>query len=292
MKNFNTGFTVNNNEKGKKWALIGLIAVLALIVISSCFVVVPAGHTGVVVTLGKVNSDILSEGFHFKLPFVQDVVCISNKIQVQEVSADAVSKDLQQVLSSIAVNYRVALDQSAKIYQNVGDKYSEIILLPAIQESMKAVTAQYTAEELITKRSQIGEEVKAGLEHKVEEYGIKIEKFNIVNFSFSKEFNAAIEAKQVAEQNLTKTKTEQEQALVIAEAEAKKKVIAAEAEAKAILEKANADAEANRVISESIDDNLLNYLKIEKWDGKLPLVQGSDGNIIDLASLKEVKEAE
>ena len=293
MKNFNTNsFNTAANEKKKKWILIGVIAVLALIVLTSCFVVVPAGHTGVIVTLGKVNSNVLPEGFHFKMPFVQEVVNISNKIQVQEVSAEAVSKDLQQVSSSIAVNYRVALDQSAKIYQNVGDKYSEIILLPAIQESMKAVTAQYTAEELITKRSQIGDEVKTGLEHKVEEYGIKIEKFNIVNFSFSKEFTAAIEAKQVAEQNLTKTKTEQEQALVIADAEAKKKVIAAEAEAKAILEKANANAEANRVISESIDENLLNYLKIDKWDGKLPLVQGSDSNIIDLASLKEAKEAE
>ena len=112
-----------------------------------------------------------------------------------------------------------------------------------------------------------------------------IEDFNIINFAFSAEFNEAIEAKQVAEQNLIKTQTEQQQALVIAEAEAKKKVIAAEAEATATLKEAEANAEANRIIAESIGEHLLQYLEIEKWDGKLPLVQGADGSMIDISAL-------
>lgn len=272
-------------SKLKKFIPAIVIVVLLALVALASFEIVPAGHTGVVVTLGKVNENVLQEGFHFKIPFVQDVINISNKIQKEEVAADAVSKDLQQISSSIAVNFRVGLSSSAQIYKNVGDRYSEIILLPAVQESMKAISAKYTAEELITQRSQIANEIKETLDGKVKGYGIVVEDFNIVNFTFSDEFNAAIEAKQVAEQNLIKTQTEQEQALVIAKAEAEKKVIAADAEAKAILAEANANAEANRVIAESIGEKLLEYLKIEKWNGELPLVQGADGTIIDLGTL-------
>ncbi|MBE6590826.1 MAG: prohibitin family protein [Ruminococcaceae bacterium] len=279
--------TYASSSKLKKFIpLIVLVVVLAIVAID-CFVVVPAGHTGVVVNLGEVRENVLQEGFHFKVPFIQEVINISNKIQKEEVVADAVSKDLQQISSSIAVNYRVGLSSSAQIYKNVGYDYAEIILLPAVQESMKAISAKYTAEELITMRSQIGTEIKTTLDEKVKGYGIVIEDFNIVNFAFSEEFNAAIEAKQVAEQNLIKTKTEQEQAIVIAEAEAQKKVIAAEAEATAILAEAEANAKANKVIAESIQNSLLEYLKLDKWDGKLPLVQGADGTIIDLGSLLE-----
>ncbi len=281
-----------NPSKMKKFIPAIVIVVLVALVALGSFVIVPAGHTGVIVTLGKVNENVLQEGFHFKIPFVQDVINISNKIQKEEVAADAVSKDLQQISSSIAVNFRVGLSSSAQIYKNVGDRYSEIILLPAVQESMKAISAKYTAEELITQRSQIAGEIKETLDGKVKGYGIVVEDFNIVNFTFSDEFNAAIEAKQVAEQNLIKTQTEQEQALVIANAEAQKKVIAADAEAKAILAEANANAEANRVIAESIGEKLLEYLKIEKWDGELPLVQGADGTIIDLGSLLDESATE
>lgn len=226
-------------------------------------------------TLGKVSDNVMQEGLHFKVPFVQNVAIISNKIQKQEVQANAVSKDLQTVESEIAVNYRVGLDSSANIYKNIGERYEEIVLLPAVQESMKSVSAKYTAEELITLRAQVGEEIKSSLEEKVSEYGIVIEKFSIVNFDFSEEFNEAIEAKQVAEQNLIKTKTEQEQAIVIAEAEAQKKLIAAQAEADAITAKAQAQADANKLLAESLNDNVVEYEKIQKWDGKLPTVTGS-----------------
>ena len=129
---------------------------------------------------------------------------------------------------------------------------------------MKSVTAKYTAEELITMRAQVGQEIKETLEEKVNDYGIIIDKFNIVNFDFSEEFNLAIEAKQVAEQNLLKTKTEQEQAIVIANAEAEKKIIAAEAEAESTMKRATAQAEANRMLNESLNNNIIEYEKIQK----------------------------
>ncbi|MBR2405565.1 MAG: prohibitin family protein [Clostridia bacterium] len=262
--------------KAKKIAMWCGIALVAIIVLSSAFVVVPAGSSGVVVTLGKVSNTPFAEGLHLKAPFIQTVEIMSNKIQKIEVEAPAVSEDLQSISSSIAVNFRVGSQSAAYIYQNIGQDYQNIMLLPAVQESMKSVTAKYTAEELITARAQVGQEVKTTLEEKVSSYGIVIEKFNIVDFEFSAEFDAAIEAKQVAEQNLIKTKTEQEQAIVIAEAEAKKQVIAAEAEAEAILKKAEAQAEANRKVAASLNDELIEYSKVEKWNGELPVATGGN----------------
>ncbi len=260
-------------RRAMRWAVP---AVLVLAVLGSAFVVVPAGSSGVVVTLGKVSDKPLKEGLHMKLPLLQTVEVVSNKIQKIEVDAPAVSKDLQSISSNIAVNFRVGSQSASFIYQNIGRDYQTIMLLPAVQESMKSVTAKYTAEELITERAQVSQEVKTTLEDKVNSYGMVIEKFNIVNFEFSEEFNNAIEAKQVAEQNLIKTKTEQEQALVIAEAEAKKQVIAAEAEAEAILKKAEAQAEANRKVADSLNDKLIEYAKVEKWDGELPVATGGN----------------
>lgn len=265
---------------------IAVLAVAAIVLVSSCCVVVPAGHSGVVMTLGKVSDQVLAEGFHFKAPFVQQVEMISNKIQKKEVAANAVSKDLQTVNSNVAVNFRVSNASSASVFQNIGRGYEDVVLLPAVQESMKSVSAKYTAEELITKREAVSEETKDTLKSKVQEYGIIIEKFNIVNFDFTDEFNAAIEAKQVAEQNLLKTKTEQEQALVIARTEAEKKVLTAQAEADAIKVKAQAQAEANRQLSASLNATLVEYQKVQKWDGKLPTATGGSA-ILDTRDLTE-----
>ncbi len=271
-------FVVNENGKFpvKKVLLIAVIAVVALVIVASAFTVVPAGSTGVVVTLGKVSDAPLQEGLHLKIPFVQSVEIISNKIQKVEVDAPAVSQDLQSISSSIAVNFRVGNNSSSYIYKNIGRDYQSVVLLPAIQESMKSVTAKYTAEELITERAVVGQEVQKVLADKVSGYGVVIEKFNIVNFEFSAEFDQAIEAKQVAEQNLIKTKTEQEQAIVIAEAEAKQKLIAAEAEAPAILKKAEAQAKANELIAKSLSDEMIEYAKVEKWNGELPVATGGN----------------
>lgn len=268
-------------QKAKSISIILAVILAAAFIALNAATIVPAGHTGVVVTLGQVSQNSLSEGFHFKAPFVQHVQSISNKIQVYETPASAVSKDLQTVSSTIAVNYRLASNMSAQMYQNVGLDYQTVLITPVVQECMKAATAKYTAEELITKRTAVGDEVKTELDNKLNDYGIYIEKFNIVNFDFSAEFNAAIEAKQVAEQNLIKTQTEQKQQIVIAEAEAKKKVIAANAEAEAIRAKAEAQADANKKIEESLSDKVLMYNQIEKWDGVMPKVtSGGNGNLM------------
>ena len=275
---------IKNGRKSKAPLIvtIAVVAVLLGIAILASIKIVPAGCTGVVTTFGEVSDTSLTEGLHFVIPFAQKVEIISNKIQIYEATADAVSNDMQAVNTKIAVNYRIRSEASANIYRDIGVDYKDVILMPTVQEGMKSVCAKYNAEQLITKRASVADEIKTELEAKVAGYGIEIEKFNIVNLDFSKEFNEAIEAKQVAEQNYLKTKTEQNQAIVVAEAEAKKKVIAAEADAKAIKARADAQADANKTIAASLSPTLIQYQTIERWNGVLPKVASSANPLISL----------
>ncbi len=281
MNNFDDIRTGNlkppKNSLGKIVTIFIVFAIVIFLLLGA-FTIVPAGNTGVILTLGKVSNTSFSEGFHLKIPFIQTVENMSNKIQVYETPATAVSKDLQSVNSNVAVNYRLVSDKSDDMYKNVGTEYQTVLIAPVVQECMKAATAKYTAEQLITDRQAVGDEVKLSLDEKLNTYGIYIEKFNIVNFDFSEEFNNAIEAKQVAEQNLLKTETEQKQAITVAEAQAKQKVIAAEANADAILAEAEAQAEANRLLEASLSDKVIAYEQIDKWDGVMPKVVSGDSN--------------
>ena len=250
--------------------LVGLIllVIFAVIFFGSCFVVIPAGHTGVALTFGKVEDTVLQEGLHFKVPFVQKIVVVDNRIVKLDVNTEAFSKDLQTITTVVAVNYHVGKENSQTLYKNVGMGFEEVLITPAVNEVLKAVTAKYTDE---------------GLNEKMNAYGIFINELNIINWDFSEEYINAVEAKQVAEQNLIKTRTEQEQALVIANTEAQKRVIAAEAEANEIKVLAQANAESNRIITESISELLIKYQTVSKWDGKLPTVMsGSDNMLIDI----------
>lgn len=280
--------SVKRNFKGVKWAVIGIAV---LIIAGSSLTIVPAGNTGVVLTLGKVSETSFQEGAHFKIPFVQAVENMSNKIQVYETPASAVSKDLQTVSSTLAVNYRLVSDKSDDMYKNVGLEYQTILITPVVQECFKSATANYTAEQLITERQTVADDVKEALEAKLNDYGIYIEKFNIVNFDFSEEFNNAIEAKQVAEQNLLKTKTEQEQAIVVANAEAEKKVISAKADAEAIMAQAQAQADANELLEKSLTPKVIAYEQIQKWNGVMPKVTGSDNGMLVNIDLDDIESS-
>ncbi len=256
----------------KKIIIFGVIALLAIILIASTFTVVGAGNTGVVVTLGAVSDNVLSEGLHLRIPFAQQIVQINNRTQKIETDGSASSKDLQVITYLVAVNYRVDHSSSASLFKNIGKNYESVIITPAIQESIKAVTAQYTAEELITRRQEVSTQIKDALSEKIGEYGISVEIFNIINFDFSDEFNAAVEAKQTAQQNALKA----EQDLARIEIEAKQKVTQAEAEAESIKLIQNA-------LTASPD--YVEYIKWSKWDGKLPTVMGDGDYILDIDSI-------
>ncbi len=265
--------------------LVGLILVVvfAVIFLSSSFVVIPAGHTGVALTFGKVEDNVLQEGLHFKVPFVQKIVVVDNRIVKLDVNTEAFSKDLQTITTVVAVNYHVGKESSQTVYKNVGMGFEDVLITPAVNEVLKAVTAKYTAVELVSSRAEVSMLLDEGLNEKLNNYGIFINELNIINWDFSEEYINAVEAKQVAEQNLIKTRTEQEQALVIANTEAQKRVIAAEAEANEIKVLAEANAESNRILTESISELLIKYQTVAKWDGKLPTVMaGSDNMLIDI----------
>ena len=266
-----------------KLILTIFVVILAVIFLGSSFVVIPAGHTGVALTFGKVEDVVLQEGLHFKVPFVQKIVVVDNRIVKLDVNTEAFSKDLQTITTVVAVNYHVGKENSQTLYKNVGMGFEEVLITPAVNEVLKAVTAKYTAVELVSSRAEVSMLLDEGLNEKMNAYGIFINELNIINWDFSEEYINAVEAKQVAEQNLIKTRTEQEQALVIANTEAQKRVIAAEAEANEIKGLAEANAESNRIITESISDILIKYQTVAKWDGKLPTVMaGSDNMLIDI----------
>ena len=262
--------------------LVGLILVVILLVVfvSASYVVIPAGHTGVALTFGKVEDTVLQEGLHFKVPFVQKIAVMDNRIVKLDVNTEAFSKDLQTITTVVAVNYHVGKENSQTVYKNVGLNFEEVLITPAVNEVLKAVTAKYTAVELVSSRAEVSMLLDDGLNEKLNSYGIFINELNIINWDFSEEYINAVEAKQVAEQNLIKTRTEQEQALVIANTEAQKRVIAAEAEANEIKLLAQANAESNRILTESISELLIKYQTVAKWDGKLPTVMSGANNLL------------
>ena len=264
MKNFDLRNT-------KAFAVILIVIALVAGLLFSSYVVIEPGHTGVVVTMGKVGENVLQEGFHFKIPFVQEIVKIDNRIVKLEVETEAFSKDLQTVQTTLAINYRVDTKKSYSIYKNVGADYENVLVIPAVNEVLKAISSTYTAEESVTNRVLISDGLVAGLNEKLNDSGLYVTDVNIIDFDFSDAFIQAIEEKQVAQQKLLTAETEKQTAIA-----------KAEAEAETIKIKAQAEAEANKSLSESITSNIIEYNKIEKWDGKLPQVTGGSGTLIDL----------
>ena len=258
-------------KKITKLVIISVIALVVLVTAVNCFTIVDAGHTGVVVTLGKVNEGVLQEGMHVKAPFVQTVVKIDNRIRKLEVETEAFSKDLQTVSTTIAINYRVDTSKSYSIYKNIGADYESVLVTPAVNEVLKAITAQYTAEESVTNRSLISDGLIEGLNDKLNSIGLYVTDVNIINFDFSEAFITAIEEKQVAQQQLLKAETEKQTAITNAEAEAEATIIKAEAE-----------AEANNKIKASLNDDIIRSKFYEKWNGKLPQAMGSDSVITNI----------
>ena len=271
-----------NFKVNPKKVIIPVVAVLAVLIVAlNSFVVVEAGHTGVVVTLGAVNEGVLQEGMHLKAPFVQDVVKIDNRIRKLEVTTEAFSKDLQSVDTVLAINYRVDTSKSYSIYKNIGADYENVLVVPAVNEELKAITATYTAEESVTNRALISEGLIVGLNEKLNDIGLYVTDVNIIDFDFSDAFINAIEEKQVAQQQLLKAETEKQT-----------KITNAQADAEAVKIKANAEAEANETISKSLTNQVIENKKIEKWNGELPRVQGGSGTIVDIGSVDNSSKGE
>lgn len=268
--NSNTYVNINPQGKKIKKTIIMCVILLAVLILGfSSFSIVDPGHTGVVITLGKVSDKVLEEGIHFKLPFIQNVEQVDNRVLKTEVESNAASKDLQTISSKVSINYRVNKASSANIYKNVGSDFTNVIVNPAIQECVKSIAAKYTAEQLITNRAVVSTEMEDAISQKINPYGLSIEVFNIVNFDFSDEFNKAIEAKQTAQQ--AALKAEQDLARIKVEAEQ-------------TVEKAKAEAEAYKLKNEQLTDKIIMMEFVDKWNGELPKVSSDAGALFDVSS--------
>jgi regulator of protease activity HflC (stomatin/prohibitin superfamily) len=258
-----------SSAMGKKSVRNALVvgAILVAFLILNPWVQIGAGERGVLLNFGAVQKTVLGEGLHFKIPVMQQVARMDVKVQKATTDAAAASSNLQDVSSTVAINYHIIPDKANIVYQTIGIDFKERIIDPAVQEVVKAVSARYSAEELITKRSAVSDAMKATLTERLLVHNIAVDAFSIVGFSFSKIFMEAIESKQTAEQLALKANRDLERIKI----EAEQKITAAKAEAESLrLQRANISPDLIEL--RKIEANMK---AIDKWNGILPQVTGS-----------------
>lgn len=240
---------LSNSRRSKKLWIGMAILVFLFITLITGIKMVGTGQVGVVTMYGKVTGRELDEGLSFVLPWgIEKVAIYDIKVQKESVRSTAASKDLQDVTSEIVLNYNLERGSVSDIHQKIGVLYVDKVVTPAINEIFKAATAEYTASQLITERSELKTKAQLALTERLARYGIKVSELSIVDFQFSDNFSKAIEEKQVAQQNAERAKFN--------------------------LEAAKTDAEAQRAQSETLTQEYLQKQAIEKWDGKLPTYMG------------------
>lgn len=243
----------------------GIVFIIAALILKP-FTIVGPGERGVMMRFGKVQDAILDEGIHPILPIVTSVKTLSVRVQKTDAKADAASKDLQSITTDLAVNWNVDPAKVNQIFQQIGDEEQIVasILSPAISEVLKAATSKKTAEEIITKRTELKTEIDNSLKKRLEPYGVIVKDVSLINFGFSPEFSKAIEAKQIAEQEAKQ-----------AEFTVKK----ATQDAQAQINRAKGQAEAQRLQRQTLTSEILQQQAIEKWNGQFPTVMGGGGTL-------------
>lgn len=290
--------TVEVENKKLILFIIGLVSVIAVAaVLFPGFQTVPAGNRGVILQFGK-PIGVANEGLYLWIPWwTQNVAIIPTQtLKFQDPHADAASKDLQQVQTQVAVNYRLDASQVQQIYTTLNFGWEDRVIRPNLEEVVKATTAKYTAEEVITERPLVQQEIYESLANRTKSYGIIIEAINVIDFQFSQSFTAAIENKVTAEQQALREKNVLEMVQIqaqqkVAEAQglANAQVIQAQGNANATLINAEGQAKALQILRSQITGDLLQYQSIQKWDGKLPIVLSTgDGKVPFIISLGNI----
>jgi regulator of protease activity HflC (stomatin/prohibitin superfamily) len=235
----------------------GAILLFILFLMLNPLVIVPVGYRGIATRFGALTGQVRGEGVHLRIPIIEGNKNVEVRIQKEETGAAAASKDLQTVNSTVALNFHIDLDKVIQLYQRVGEDYKSRIVDPAMQESIKASTAKFTAEELITKREAVKEDIKLALQNKLQGNGLVVDDFNIVNFEFSSGFDKAVEDKVRAEQEALASKNKLEQ-------------IKFEAEQEVAAAKGKAEAQRIEGLALKANPEVLQLRAIEQWNGVLP----------------------
>lgn len=260
------GMYFSKNRKRATLTIGVSIGVWVLGIFLASFVAIPAGERGVILRFGKV-AGVMDEGLNMKIPLVDSVVNMSVKTELFEAKAAAASKDLQDIETTVAVNYRLDPAKAGDVYRTIGTDYIQKIAYPAVQEVVKQVSAEYNAEDVILKRASVKAEITLQLTERLAERGIIAETVNITNFEFSEEFTRAIESKVVAVQKvleaenvLKQIEVEARQAEQKAKGEAAANIAVAEGKAKSIEIVTAAQVAANESIADSLNAEVLQYI--------------------------------
>ncbi|BAQ65733.1 prohibitin family protein [Geminocystis sp. NIES-3709] len=236
---------------------------LILLILLNPFTIINAGERGVLMRFGEVQKLILGEGIHFLIPFINTVEKLTVRIQKQDITTEASTRDLQEVFNKISLNWHLNSNKVNLIFQQIGTEKNIIqsIINPAVEEIVKSVLAKYTAEEIIIKREELKREIDTLLIQRLDKYFLQVDDISLVHIDFSDRFTEAVEAKQIAEQ------------------EAKKagfRVLKAQKDAEVNINLAKGEAEAHRILQESLTPEILKRQTINKWNGNLPLIMSKD----------------
>jgi regulator of protease activity HflC (stomatin/prohibitin superfamily) len=245
------------------------LAVIIIIIMLNPLVIVDAGERGVVLNWGAFQGQVMEPGLHFRVPFMQDIIKINVQTEKLELKESmAYSHDLQVVTVASALTYNIDPKEVGLLYAEVGSSYEEKIITPSLEASVKQIYAQYTAEELLSKRGQVQSEIEDAFKKTIEGKHIIVQHYALVNESFSEDFEHAIEQKQIAEQSALKAKNDLDRIKI----ESEQRVTQANAEAQAI--KIQAEA-----IQQQGGAEYVQLQAIAKWDGKLPTQMLSGGTV-------------
>ncbi len=259
--------TIPNQRLSKLPVTIGLVILFIIWFLIFCFRTVGAGQVGIVTRFGEVNR-VETSGVAIKLPWpIEKLEKMETRVQKEEQDATAATSDLQDVNAKLALNYALDNDTALRVYKELGKDYKNRVITPAVQESFKSAASGYTAQQLVTERSEVKGKAYEVIKDRLDKYGIRTVDLNIVNFQFSSEFNAAIESVQVANQNVAKAKQELETTKV---------------EAQKQIEAAQGASEAQRLQQQTLTPLILQKQAIEKWNGVLPTTNAGGESIFSI----------
>ncbi len=275
-------------SQGSIGIIIGVVVIIASFIAGS-FTTIPAGHRGVVIRFSAVTGGILNEGLQTKLPFIDSVVKMEVRTQKYETNSSAITNDLQDVSTTIALNWKLDPGMAAEVYKTLGLEFIERIAAPAIQETIKQITAQFNAEDLILRREEVKNAITDSLSTRLRERGIITELVSITNFQFSATFTEAIEAKVAAEQavleatnKLERVKVEAQQREAEAKGEAGARIAKAEGEAEYIRIVTEAQVSANQAIAETLTPEILQYILLDRLGEDIKVMVIPSGQGLDL----------